>query len=722
MISFFGFVDFDFVFFTLNSDGSGEHVVGEVFRGFGFVAIENKASFPFAEFSGFGDLLLNLDCGGEGLVEAGHEAVLLFKEFGGEEGLGLFGSELFAGDVFADAKSAIRGAAFVGGVGSFKAFGSAVGAGAVKVGEDAVDHDVHVLLSASDKVFSEVGDLLHEDGAGQFALLHLAEFGFPVAGHGGGDEGLDFHFFEKFDEAESLAGSKQFAGFAGDILLADEAFDDVGAGGGSAETALGHRFAKVVVGEKFARSFHRGKEGGFVVACGWIGLFVFAMDFGDFSVFALFDRDEFVFAGGDTEGASVDREPAEFDEDFSVGAEGVLDVVGLDGGEAFGDLENGVGVENGEEALGDEVVELAFFFREFDNATSGDDGEVIGDLGVVEDALVEADEVLFEGVLGPFGERVRGVAQILGGGLDVGEVVLWEIAGVGPGIGEHLVTLVKGLCELQGAAGGEAEAAGGLTLQGGEVVELGCDLLLGLGLFGDGAGLARAALDDGIGVFLLPDALGTAVGLVFGFLEVEVDPLAFVFTGFDVEGGVDFVVVLADESGDFAFALGEDGEGGSLHAAGGGNVEATVTGAETGQCTSGIEADEPVGLGAALGGVAEVGHVVTFAEFFPRVLNRLGGHRLHPEALDGFLDVADLHDVLENEFTLAAGITGINDKVEVLLFSEGEDVLEAAFRLFDGLQFEFAGDGGEDVEFPRQVLAIGAGGHLEFDEVDRPRR
>ena len=35
----------------------------------------------------------------------------------------------------------------------------------------------------------------------------------------------------------------------------------------------------------------------------------------------------------------------------------------------------------------------------------------------------------------------------------------------------------------------------------------------------------------------------------------------------------------------------------------------------------------------------------------------------------------------------------------------------------DGLQFEGSGDGGEDVEFPGQIPAIRAGGHLEFDEV-----
>ena len=48
-------------------------------------------------------------------------------------------------------------------------------------------------------------------------------------------------------------------------------------------------------------------------------------------------------------------------------------------------------------------------------------------------------------------------------------------------------------------------------------------------------------------------------------------------------------------------------------------------------------------------------------------------------------------------------------------------MFEAAFGLFDGLEGEVGGDGGEDIELPREVLAVRAGGHFELDEVTNSR-
>ena len=94
-----------------------------------------------------------------------------------------------------------------------------------------------------------------------------------------------------------------------------------------------------------------------------------------------------------------------------------------------------------------------------------------------------------------------------------------------------------------------------------------------------------------------------------------------------------------------------------------------------------------------------------------------GGHGLHPEALHGFGDFPVFHDVLEDEFTFAAGITSVDDFGDVFFTSEGEDVFEAGLGPFDGLEGEFGGDGGEDIELPREVLAVRAGGHFKLDEV-----
>lgn len=94
-----------------------------------------------------------------------------------------------------------------------------------------------------------------------------------------------------------------------------------------------------------------------------------------------------------------------------------------------------------------------------------------------------------------------------------------------------------------------------------------------------------------------------------------------------------------------------------------------------------------------------------------------GCHGLHPESFHGLADFPVVHDVLEDEFSLAAGITGIHDFGDVLELGEFEDVAEASFGLFDGLEGKITGDGRKDVEIPRKVLSVGAGGHFELDKM-----
>lgn len=105
------------------------------------------------------------------------------------------------------------------------------------------------------------------------------------------------------------------------------------------------------------------------------------------------------------------------------------------------------------------------------------------------------------------------------------------------------------------------------------------------------------------------------------------------------------------------------------------------------------------------------------AEVFPGGEDGTGGHGLHPEAFDGFLDFSDFDDVAEDEFAFATGVAGIDDEVDVFAFGEFEDLFEAWFGIGDGVEVEGFGDGGEDVEFPGEFFAVGAHGHAEFDEV-----
>ena len=250
--------------------------------------------------------------------------------------------------------------------------------------------------------------------------------------------------------------------------------------------------------------------------------------------------------------------------------------------------------------------------------------------------------------------------------LHVRHVVLGEVAGIGSGIGDHLVTLIKRLGETEGVLGGKRS----FPLEGGEVVKLGGNLFGGFFLLGDDAGFPLTAIGDELGPFLVPNSLGTSVGIGFVLFKVEIDPFAFVFSGGDAKGSVDLGVRGRGEGCNLLFALGEDGEGGSLDTTGGGDIEATVAGAEAGKGTGRVETDEPVGLRAALGGVGEIGHFLAFAEVFPGFLNGSGSHRLHPEAFHGLVNFPVVHDVLKDELTFAAGIASVHDLGDVLLAGE----------------------------------------------------
>lgn len=48
-------------------------------------------------------------------------------------------------------------------------------------------------------------------------------------------------------------------------------------------------------------------------------------------------------------------------------------------------------------------------------------------------------------------------------------------------------------------------------------------------------------------------------------------------------------------------------------------------------------------------------------------------------------------------------------------------MFETAFGLLNGLKGKIRGNGGQDIELPGEVLAIGSGGHFKLDEVSDRR-
>ncbi|MPN53194.1 hypothetical protein SDC9_200858 [bioreactor metagenome] len=103
----------------------------------------------------------------------------------------------------------------------------------------------------------------------------------------------------------------------------------------------------------------------------------------------------------------------------------------------------------------------------------GDDGEVVGDLGVVEDALVRLDPALLDDLVGK--GRVL-VGQCANHILHRAEIVLWQRACIGSRIGQHLVLFIQRLGQLQGDPRGKTKAAVGFALQAGQIEQQGRQL------------------------------------------------------------------------------------------------------------------------------------------------------------------------------------------------------------------------------------------------------
>jgi len=298
--------------------------------------------------------------------------------------------------VLGDAEVAVHLAAFIGGIRLLEACCAAGRARHFQIGKDAVHRGLHVAAGFFHHLAGEAVNFLHEAAAVDFATLHLVQLGFPVAGHGGRAEGLDIHFLAELDQAQAFAGHVEVPAFTGDVFLAQQALDGGGAGGRSAEPAFGHGFTQLIVVDQFARAFHGGEQRGLGVAGRGLGGFIFHFHAIRLGVFALFDGDQLIFGRRDSGDPAIDGQPTGMRQSLAVGQENIRAVVMVDLREPFGDFKFSLGEKDRDEALDHHVVELGFGIGELGDAAGWNDGKVIGDLGVVEDAFVELDPVVLQ--------------------------------------------------------------------------------------------------------------------------------------------------------------------------------------------------------------------------------------------------------------------------------------------------------------------------------------
>ncbi len=353
------------------------------------------------------------------------------------------------------------------------------------------------------------------------ALFHLGELVLPVAGELGLGQVLDAEAAQQRHQLERLRARHELAPFAVDVLLVDQALDDRGARRRGAEALFLHRLAQLVVVDQLAGAFHRREQRRLGVARRRLGLERLDVDALGARQLVLGDRDQVRVVL--LRLAPVDREPAGLDHHLAVGLEPEF-LAGLgDGRDPRRHHELGRREEDGEEALGDHVVELGLDLRQALRRQQGrDDREVVRDLGVVEDLLRRLDVALLQRRLGMDGERAQRPGQgLLGDHLDRlardRDVVLGQGAAVGARIGEHLVLLVERLRDRERRPRREAEARVGLALQAGQVVEQRRGLRARLGLFRHARRLALHRLGDSERVGLVPEPVRARSSASSGF-------------------------------------------------------------------------------------------------------------------------------------------------------------------------------------------------------------
>ncbi len=129
-------------------------------------------------------------------------------------------------------------------------------------------------------------------------------------------------------------------------------------------------------------------------------------------------------------------------------------------------------------------------------------------------------------------------------------------------------------------------------------------------------------------------------------------------------------------------------------------METAQLGIEGGHGPGAVDAHQPVGLRSADGGVGQRAHFFVAAQRGETIPDGGGGHRLEPEPPNGLPGFSVLDDVAEDQFALAAGVTRIDQGIDILAFDQLGQELEAAFGLFDGPQVEVWWNDGQGAEGP----------------------
>ncbi len=288
-------------------------------------------------------------------------------------------------------------------------------------------------------------------------------------------------------------------------------------------------------------------------------------------------------------------------------------------------------VPGAQQAPADQVVDAVFLGGEVGSAGrsgGGDDGVMVGDLGIVDIAAAE-------GAFAGSGRELLAVG--FGDGSDDARQgsgdILRKMTAIGTRIADQLVTLVEGLGDVQGLLRAEAVEAVGVPLQFGQIVEQRRRHALRLRLDGfDGCLSGAGARFDARGFFAVRRE---PHGLLERFLigaggSAVAQPGALVSLlrrgRLGMKGGLHLKVVFRHEAANGELPLDEHSQRGSLHAPHG-KVFAIGEGVGAGK----VHAHQPVGAAAAAGRIGEGIVVGARLQVVETAADGVRGERRDPE-------------------------------------------------------------------------------------------
>ena len=487
-------------------------------------------------------------------------------------------------------------------------------------------------------------------------MLYVAQLLLPDTRElAAGEQPLVYHVYQLY------AGGRGYEvlALAAYVVALEERLDDAGSRRRASDAVLLERGAQFLVVHKLACRLHGSQERGFGVWLGWRGLLLgksrrvwtlFALDKG-------FERALFVVFLGLVVlmGVSgIDLTPSGGKNFLSRH----LEVYLVYGSRHRGGGEGAVGVEGGDEAAHDEVVDIVLEVGESSRLLSGgNDGVVVGHLGGVEDTLG-----LDEGLPGYRSHQFVIALEPVHDAWTLGIDVVGEELGVDTRVSSELL-LIERLDNVKRHLGRVTELLVAVYLERGEVVEVGWgfgSLLLLHACHSEGF-----ALDGGKGLLAL--FAGGEFALCRSKLSVAIYRRQYpIWLGFEL------VYLL--------LSVNDKCQRGSLHSADAQHLSvlSILERIESG----GVHTQQPVAHGSRESGQVERVVIFLLAQLGKAFAYGLVGHRRYPQSLDGAGGPCHLHHPPLYELTLLSGVTAVDDAVGL-----GHEFLDDCKLLLDALVF-----------------------------------